>query len=100
MTWISIVCISRYPVTYMEIATVTNISSEVKFYLTVYGCIAVTNTVFTAIRAFLFAYGGIRAATLIHNRVLDQVLKVSSVYGNTMANANRLGIIFILLCWG
>lgn len=73
----------------MEIATVTNISSEVKFYLTVYGCIAVTNTVFTAIRAFLFAYGGIRAATLIHNRVLDQILKVSSVYGNTMANTNR-----------
>ncbi|XP_067115329.1 ATP-binding cassette sub-family C member 10 isoform X1 [Osmerus mordax] len=72
-----------YPVTYMEIAYVTNISSEVKFYLTVYGCIAVANTVFTAIRAFLFAYGGIRAATLIHNRVLDQVLKATMAFFDT-----------------
>lgn len=51
-------------------------SSDVRFYLTVYGSIALANTVFTALRAFLFAYGAICAATAIHNRLLDRVLKV------------------------
>ncbi len=51
-------------------------SSDIKFYLTVYSSIAVANTVFTALRAFLFAYGTICAATAIHNRLLDRVLKV------------------------
>lgn len=51
-------------------------SSDVQFYLTVYCSIAVANTVFTALRAFLFAYGTIGAATTIHHRLLDRVLKV------------------------
>lgn len=46
------------------------------FYLTVYSSVAVANTVFTAIRAFLFAYGTICAARTIHNRLLDRVLQV------------------------
>lgn len=44
--------------------------------MTVYGSLAVANTVFTAARAFLFAYGAIHAATVIHRRLLDSVLKV------------------------
>ena len=51
-------------------------SSDVQFYLTVYTCIAVANTIFTALRAFLFAYGVICASTFIHRRLLDRVLKV------------------------
>lgn len=47
------------------------------FYLTVYTSIAVANTVFTAIRAFLFAYGTVCAAKTIHNRLLERVLQVS-----------------------
>ncbi|XP_023255143.1 multidrug resistance-associated protein 7-like, partial [Seriola lalandi dorsalis] len=53
----------------------SNMSSDVKFYLTVYASIAAANTVFTALRAFLFAYGAICAATAVHNRLLDRVLK-------------------------
>lgn len=47
------------------------------FYLAVYSSIAVANTVFTAVRAFLFAYGTIGAAKTIHNRLLERVLQVS-----------------------
>lgn len=70
-----------YPLTSVE--TSSNRSSELRFYLTVYGSLAVTNTVFTAIRAFLFAYGAICAATVIHNRVLDQVLKATVAFFDT-----------------
>ncbi|XP_034043776.1 multidrug resistance-associated protein 7 [Thalassophryne amazonica] len=58
-------------------------SSDVKFYLMVYGSIAVANTVFTALRAFLFAYGAICAATAIHSRLLDRVLKATMTFFDT-----------------
>uniref|UniRef100_A0A3Q1JDU2 Uncharacterized protein n=1 Tax=Anabas testudineus TaxID=64144 RepID=A0A3Q1JDU2_ANATE len=61
----------------------SNMSSDVKFYLTVYGSIAAANTVFTALRAFLFAYGAICAATEIHNRLLDRVLKATVTFFDT-----------------
>uniref|UniRef100_A0A8C4HU33 ATP-binding cassette sub-family C member 10 n=1 Tax=Dicentrarchus labrax TaxID=13489 RepID=A0A8C4HU33_DICLA len=60
-----------------------NVSSDVTFYLTVYSFIAATNTVFTALRAFLFAYGAICAATAIHNRLLDRVLKATVTFFDT-----------------
>uniref|UniRef100_A0A4W5RYK3 ATP-binding cassette sub-family B member 6 n=1 Tax=Hucho hucho TaxID=62062 RepID=A0A4W5RYK3_9TELE len=67
----------------METTAFANMTSEVKFYLTVYGSIAGANTVFTAFRAFLFAYGGIRAATVVHNRLLDTVLKATVTFFDT-----------------
>uniref|UniRef100_A0A673X3U6 ATP-binding cassette sub-family B member 6 n=1 Tax=Salmo trutta TaxID=8032 RepID=A0A673X3U6_SALTR len=72
-----------YPVSIMETTPFANMSSEVKFYLTVYGSIAGANTIFTAIRAFLFAYGGIRAASVVHNRLLDTVLKATVTFFDT-----------------
>lgn len=60
-----------------------NMSSELKFYMTVYGSLAVANTVFTAARAFLFAYGAIHAATVIHRRLLDSVLKMTVTFFDT-----------------
>uniref|UniRef100_A0A6Q2ZIN7 ATP-binding cassette sub-family B member 6 n=1 Tax=Esox lucius TaxID=8010 RepID=A0A6Q2ZIN7_ESOLU len=57
--------------------------SSVNFYLTVYGSVAGANTVFTAFRAFLFAYGGIRAASVIHNRLLSTVLKATVTFFDT-----------------
>uniref|UniRef100_A0A8C7DD99 ATP-binding cassette sub-family B member 6 n=1 Tax=Oncorhynchus kisutch TaxID=8019 RepID=A0A8C7DD99_ONCKI len=60
-----------------------NMSSEVKFYLTVYCSIAGANMVFTAFRAFLFAFGGIRAASVVHNRLLDTVLKATVTFFDT-----------------
>nr|XP_033480550.1 multidrug resistance-associated protein 7 [Epinephelus lanceolatus]XP_033480551.1 multidrug resistance-associated protein 7 [Epinephelus lanceolatus] len=61
----------------------SNVSSDVKFYLTVYSSIAAANTIFTALRAFLFAYGAICAATTIHNRLLDRVLKATVTFFDT-----------------
>lgn len=46
------------------------------FYLAVYGGIAVANTCFTFLRAFLFAYGGLKAATFLHTRLVDVILQV------------------------
>ncbi|EDO46846.1 predicted protein, partial [Nematostella vectensis] len=48
--------------------------NTLKFYLVVYAGIAVANTVFTLFRAFLFAYGGIKAAKTIHQRLLSSIL--------------------------
>uniref|UniRef100_A0A0N5AYX3 ABC-type xenobiotic transporter n=1 Tax=Syphacia muris TaxID=451379 RepID=A0A0N5AYX3_9BILA len=47
------------------------------FYLTVYAIIAGANTIFTLIRAFLFAHGGVRAAKNLHNRLLERMLQAS-----------------------
>ncbi|KAK2918532.1 ATP-binding cassette sub-family C member 10 [Channa argus] len=60
-----------------------NMSADVRFYLIVYASIAAANTVFTALRAFLFAYGAICAATVIHKRLLDQVLKATVTFFDT-----------------
>lgn len=46
------------------------------FYLEVYFGLAGLNLVFTIMRAFLFAYGGVKAATSIHKVLLKVVAKV------------------------
>ncbi|NXO61500.1 MRP7 protein, partial [Phainopepla nitens] len=60
-----------------------NGSVDVNFYLTVYGGIAGANSLFTIIRAFLFAYGALRAATVIHDRLLQRVLKATVTFFDT-----------------
>ncbi|KFW04387.1 Multidrug resistance-associated protein 7 [Eurypyga helias] len=57
----------------------SNGSLDVNFYLMVYGSIAGANSLFTILRAFLFAYGTIRAATVIHSRLLQRALKVTVI---------------------
>ncbi|XP_033985639.1 multidrug resistance-associated protein 7 isoform X2 [Trematomus bernacchii] len=71
------------PLSSVQTLPSSNISSEVRFYLTVYSSIAAGNTVFTALRAFLFAYGAICAATVIHSRLLDSVLKATVSFFDT-----------------
>ncbi|XP_062293834.1 ATP-binding cassette sub-family C member 10 isoform X2 [Scomber scombrus] len=71
------------PLSSLQTLPSTNLSSDVRFYLTVYGSIAAANTVFTALRAFLFAYGAVCAATAIHNRLLDRVLKATVTFFDT-----------------
>ncbi|NXL40961.1 MRP7 protein, partial [Podilymbus podiceps] len=61
----------------------SNGSLDVNFYLIVYGSIAGANSIFTILRAFLFAYGTIRAATVIHNRLLQRVLKATVTFFDT-----------------
>uniref|UniRef100_A0AAQ4NTH2 ATP-binding cassette, sub-family C (CFTR/MRP), member 10 n=1 Tax=Gasterosteus aculeatus aculeatus TaxID=481459 RepID=A0AAQ4NTH2_GASAC len=59
------------------------VSSDVRFYLTVYGSLAAANTVFTALRAFLFAYGAVGAAAAVHDRLLDRVLQATVSFFDT-----------------
>uniref|UniRef100_A0A3P9QDA4 ATP-binding cassette sub-family C member 10 n=1 Tax=Poecilia reticulata TaxID=8081 RepID=A0A3P9QDA4_POERE len=68
------------PLPSVEVFVSSNATSDVSFYLTIYGSIAASNTVFTALRAFLFAYGVICAASAIHNRLLDRVLQATVTF--------------------
>ncbi|XP_051939169.1 ATP-binding cassette sub-family C member 10 isoform X2 [Hippocampus zosterae] len=58
-------------------------SGEVRFYLAVYGAIAGANSIFAAMRAFLFAYGALRAAAAVHDRLLDRVVKATVSFFDT-----------------
>jgi ATP-binding cassette subfamily C (CFTR/MRP) protein 10 len=53
--------------------------SNVSYYLTVYAVFAGLNSVFTLFRAFLFAYGGLHAATNVHRQLLNTIMKVNSI---------------------
>lgn len=46
------------------------------FYLEVYASIAVLNSLLTLLRAFLFAYAGIKAAKCVHSLLLERVFSV------------------------
>nr|XP_033794309.1 multidrug resistance-associated protein 7-like isoform X2 [Geotrypetes seraphini] len=70
------------PVT-MAPAVQTNSSSDLNFYLGVYGGIVVANSIFTITRAFLFAYGVIRASTVIHRRLLNRVFMATVTFFDT-----------------
>ncbi|NXE04622.1 MRP7 protein, partial [Lophotis ruficrista] len=61
----------------------SNGSLDLNFYLIVYGSIAGANSLFTILRAFLFAYGTICAATVIHNRLLQRALKATVTFFDT-----------------
>ncbi|XP_066451295.1 ATP-binding cassette sub-family C member 10 [Eleutherodactylus coqui] len=57
-----------------------NTSVDLSFYLSVYGGMAAANSIFTALRALLFAFGAIRAATVIHKRLLQRVLRATVTF--------------------
>jgi ATP-binding cassette subfamily C (CFTR/MRP) protein 10 len=63
-----------------EAVTDSNDGSNISYYLTVYALLAALNSVFTLFRAFLFAYGGIYAATYVHKQLLNTVIKVSTIF--------------------
>lgn len=54
---------------------------SIGFYLGIYTTIALTNSLITFVRAFLFAYAGIKACKYIHDRLLKRVMFVGpSIY--------------------
>lgn len=53
----------------------TNASTDSDFYLETYTTLALSNSVLTLIRSFLFAYAGIKAAKKIHKRLLKSVFQ-------------------------
>jgi len=58
-------------------------AATVRYYLTVYGSIAVANSLFSFMRAFLFAFGGVVAARAIHQKLLKSVVRAKIVFFDT-----------------
>lgn len=56
------------------------IDSEVKYYLSVYIAFAALNSLFTFFRAFLFAYGGVCAASKVHKLLLKSIIRSKVVF--------------------
>ncbi|XP_053568742.1 ATP-binding cassette sub-family C member 10 isoform X2 [Bombina bombina] len=69
------------PVSSVQLAE--NSSLGLTFYMSVYGGIAAANTIFSALRALLFALGSVRAATVIHKRLLRRVLLATVTFFDT-----------------
>lgn len=46
------------------------------YYLAIYTVIAILNSIFTLVRAFAFAYAGLKAAKFIHTKLLNSVFYV------------------------
>ena len=55
-------------------------TTSVTYYLSTYGSIAVVNSIFSFLRAFLFAYGGVKAAKVIHQNLLGTIIKAKSYF--------------------
>ncbi|XP_076174317.1 ATP-binding cassette sub-family C member 10 isoform X2 [Ptiloglossa arizonensis] len=55
-----------------------NLSND--YYLTTYAVLAVFNSFFTLIRAFMFAYGGIQAAVAIQKQLLKVIVRAKAVF--------------------
>ncbi|XP_052895366.1 ATP-binding cassette sub-family C member 10 isoform X1 [Anopheles moucheti] len=55
-------------------STVNNGTASSFYYLGVYATLAISNSMLTLVRAFLFAFAGLKAAKCIHNRLLHSVL--------------------------
>jgi hypothetical protein len=72
----------------LEIVTDSSDGNNISYYLTVYALFAGLNSVFTLFRAFLFAYGGIHAATNVHKRLLKTIIKVSTIVGWKLVKLN------------
>ncbi len=56
---------------------------DTKFYLVVLLCIAAANSVFTFVRAFSFAYGGLVAARKLHEQLLAAVISAPAKFFQT-----------------
>lgn len=59
----------------LPLTNITDGHDNMNFYLGIYGGLAAINSVFAFFRAFLFAYGGLKAAKVIHNDLLKTILK-------------------------
>ncbi|RZC35044.1 multidrug resistance-associated protein 7 [Asbolus verrucosus] len=61
------------------------------YYMKIYIELVCLNTVFTLLRAFLFAYGGIVAASKIHKLLLKSVLKLTFKGKSTFFDISPIG---------
>lgn len=72
-----------------------NVTFTTSFYLLIYIIIAIFNSIITLIRAFAFAYAGIKAAKFIHTKLLNSVFYVSIIQLFTAVPMSSISI-FIL----
>lgn len=54
------------------------------FYLSVYGGLAGINSIFALFRSFLFAMAGIKAAVVLHDKLLSNIIKVIYIIETTL----------------
>lgn len=67
------------------------LDADTKYYLTVLLCIAAANSVFTFVRAFSFAYGGLIAARKLHDQLLTAVINAPAKFFQvTLLGENQL----------
>ncbi|XP_043269152.1 ATP-binding cassette sub-family C member 10 [Venturia canescens] len=52
----------------------------VEYYLKIYALLGLLNSIFTLIRAFMFAYGGIQAAYSMHKQLLKIVMRARTTF--------------------
>lgn len=72
---------------------------DTKYYLTVLLCIAAANSVFTFVRAFAFAYGGLVAARKLHDQLLTAVINAPAKFFQvTLPGDNPLPHFCALCC--
>ncbi|OWF38261.1 Multidrug resistance-associated protein 7 [Mizuhopecten yessoensis] len=55
--------------------SVTTSETSVLYYMLVYGCLAALYSLFSLVKEVLFVYGGINMARIIHNNLLNSMLK-------------------------
>lgn len=54
--------------------------NTLNYYLGIYAGMAITNSLVTLVRSFIFAYAGMKAAKYIHDKLLNSVFYVSFFY--------------------
>uniref|UniRef100_A0A1B6CRI6 ABC-type xenobiotic transporter n=1 Tax=Clastoptera arizonana TaxID=38151 RepID=A0A1B6CRI6_9HEMI len=60
--------------------TLRDVDPVTQHFLSVYIIIAVTNSLFTLIRAFIFAYGGVKAASKLHMNLLHVIIQARTTF--------------------
>uniref|UniRef100_A0A069DYD4 ABC-type xenobiotic transporter n=1 Tax=Panstrongylus megistus TaxID=65343 RepID=A0A069DYD4_9HEMI len=58
-------------------------NNETKYFIIIYAIIAGFNTIFTLLRAFLFAYGGLTAAKKMHKKLLNKIMTAKMIFFDT-----------------
>lgn len=56
-------------------SSIQSMTKDFKQFFIIYVCLAVANSIFTLLRAFTFAYGGIEAARKLHKLLFNKMLK-------------------------
>lgn len=62
---------------YKDSSNDTSEAHTTGYYLGIFASLALTNSLVTLVRSFLFAYAGLKAAKYIHDKLLNKIMYVS-----------------------